>query len=229
MSRHPAMILARFCHVASVTQHLPWRWDNAGKDHVSNELSVETQIRIIENIFIYSQVLRRRLEPSLDKNVPSSIFMKNTPVESFKHVYTGSIRKEILHSWTCPHVVTRLLANATNDNLRVKWEVSFSFKTARWCFFWCLQSPLFLWPTTPPVKLWGKTLGREESLASLHLLGQNLIAGWSANSKVNQCHKHFRADFTSVQKCIRADDKAFVLMPPLVKRFTRCQKETRDR
>ena len=172
---------------------------------------------------------RRRLEPSLDKNVPSSIFMKNTPVESFKHVYTGSIRKEILHSWTCPHVVTRLLANATNDNLRVKWEVSFSFKTARWCFFWCLQSPLFLWPTTPPVKLWGKTLGWEDSLASLHLLGQNLIAGWSANSKVNQCHKHFRADFTSVQKCIRAEDKAFVLMPPLVKRFTRCQKETRDR
>jgi hypothetical protein len=97
---------------------------------VSNELSVETQIRIIENIFVYSQVLRRRLEPSLDKNVPSSIFMMNTPDESFKHVYTGSIRKEILHSWTCPHVVTRLLANATNDNLRVKWEVSFSFKTA---------------------------------------------------------------------------------------------------
>ena len=101
------------------------------QDHVSNELSVETQIRIIENIFIHSQVLRRRLEPSLDKNVPSSIFMKNTPVESFKHVYTGSVRKEILHSWACPHVVIRLLANATNDNLRVKWEVSFSFKTAQ--------------------------------------------------------------------------------------------------
>ena len=63
--------------------------------------------------------------------------------------------------------LTRLLANATNDNLRVKWEVSFSFKTARWCFFWCLQSPLFLWPTTPPIKLWEKkSWTRRESCKS---------------------------------------------------------------
>jgi hypothetical protein len=52
--------------------------------------------------------------------------MKCTPVASFKHVYTGSVHKEILHSWTGPSVVTRLLANAINNNLRVKWEVRFS-------------------------------------------------------------------------------------------------------
>jgi hypothetical protein len=56
------------------------------------------------------------------------MFMKNTPFASFKHhdVYTGSVSKENLHFWTCPPVVTRLLANATNDNFRVKWGVGFS-------------------------------------------------------------------------------------------------------
>jgi hypothetical protein len=110
---------------------------------VRNELSVETQIRV-ENIYIYSQVLRRRLDPLLDKNVPSSIFMMNTPVASFKHVYTGSVRKDILHSWTCPPVVTRLLANATKDNLRVKLEVSFSSK---------LLDDVFLMLTKPALSL----------------------------------------------------------------------------
>jgi hypothetical protein len=70
--------------------------------------------------------------------------MKNTPVESFKHVYTGSVRKEFLHSWTCLPVVARLLANATNDNLRVMWEVSSSSK---------LLDDVFLMLTKPALSL----------------------------------------------------------------------------
>jgi hypothetical protein len=72
------------------------------------------------------------------------IFMKNTPVESFKHVYTGSVRKEILHSWTCPPVVTRLLANAINDNLPVKWEVGFSSKLLHDVFLMLTKPALYL-------------------------------------------------------------------------------------
>jgi hypothetical protein len=135
LSRHPAMILARSCDLK-----MRQSWQGS----YEHEFSIETQIRIIENIYIYSQVLRRRLEPSLDKNAPSSIFMKNTPVASFKHVYTGSFRKEILHSWTCPPVITRLLANATNDNIRVNWEVSSSSK---------LLEDIFLMLTKPALAL----------------------------------------------------------------------------
>ena len=51
---------------------------------------------------------------------------------------------EILRSWTCLPVVTRLLANVTNDNLRVKWEVSSSSK---------LLDDVFLMLTKPALSL----------------------------------------------------------------------------